>query len=252
MDDFKFVADYWLKHGLNHLSPTQKNKPLCGWWYEYVYKDQEWRRKKKPNAKMLAGVSAQIGWDSYALSNKSEEESVDLAVKDYLKRKGNFLDDEKEMKQFEVNLEAIPLVVKNYIQALNDLDIKKFKTINSERYVNLWMDGIEIPWTGRTDMETEEFFIEDCGNRCSPQVGNNGYGASQNGAPAPNDERGRDGSHRSRLRRSHPPLTCLSVFAPPTFYTVLSDSCSPCRNGRPKAAKLSPCSVLRDRARARF
>lgn len=160
MDDIKFVADYWLKHGLNHLSPTQKNKPLCGWWYEYVYRDQEWRRKKKPNAKMFAGVSAQIGWDNFALFDKSIDESVDLAVKDYLKRKGNFLDDEKEMKQFEVNLEAIPATVKNYIQALQDLEIKRYKTINSERYVNYWMDGIEIPWTGRTDMETDEFFIE--------------------------------------------------------------------------------------------
>lgn len=160
MNDIKFVADYWLKHGLNHLSPTQKNKPLCGWWYEYVYKDQEWRRKKKPNAKMLAGVSAQIGWDNFVLFDKSIDEAVDLAVQDYLKRKGNFIDDEKEMQQFEVNMEAIPLVVKNYIEALKDLEIKSHKTINSERYVNYWMDGIEIPWTGRTDMETESFFIE--------------------------------------------------------------------------------------------
>ncbi|MGI9572420.1 MAG: hypothetical protein ACR2L5_03740 [Candidatus Actinomarinaceae bacterium] len=160
MNDFNFVGEHWLKHGLNHLSPTQKNKPLCGWWYEYVYRDQEWRRKKKPNAKMFAGVSAQIGWDNFALFDKSIDESVDLAVKDYQKRKGTFIDDEKEMKQFEVNLEAIPATVKNYIQALKDLEIKRYKTINSERYVNHWMDGIDIPWTGRTDMETEEFFIE--------------------------------------------------------------------------------------------
>jgi hypothetical protein len=160
MDQISYVADYWLKHGLDHLSPTQKNKPLCAWWYEYVFKDQEWRRKKKPSAKMKAGISAQIGWDNYVLKDTSEDQSVDLAIKDYQKQKGFFIDDEKEMKQWEVNLEAIPAVVKNYIQALKDLDIKKHTTINAEHYVDLQMDGIEIPWIGRTDLETKEFFIE--------------------------------------------------------------------------------------------
>ncbi len=156
MDQISYVADYWLKHGLDHLSPTQKNKPLCAWWYEYVFKDQEWRRKKKPSAKMKAGISAQIGWDNYVLKDTSEDQSVDLAIKDYQKQKGFFIDDEKEMKQWEVNLEAIPAVVKNYIQALKDLDIKKHTTINAEHYVDLQMDGIEIPWIGRTDLETKE------------------------------------------------------------------------------------------------
>jgi hypothetical protein len=159
-DVLRGVADYWLNHGLDHLSPTQKNKPLCNWFWEYVYNDQDWRRKKKPSSKMYAGISAQIGWDYYILFDYSEQQSIDLALADYGKYKGKFLGDEKELAMFNVNAEAMPKVIKNYIQALNDLDVKKHKTINSERVVNHWIDGIEVPWTGRTDMETEEFFIE--------------------------------------------------------------------------------------------
>jgi len=161
MNDIKiFAADYWLRHGLDHLSPTQLNKSLDNWFFEYVYKDQQWRRNKKPSSKMFAGISAQIGWDNYALFDKSKDESIDIAVEDYKKYKSQFIGDEKEMKQFEINLEDIPAVVKNYIQALDDLEIKKFATINSERNVDKWFDGIEVPITGKTDMETETFFIE--------------------------------------------------------------------------------------------
>ena len=158
--NFKTIGKCWLDVGLNHLSPTQINKPLCGWWYEYVYKTQEWRRARKPNAKMIAGNSAQHGWDGYFLFNQSQDEAIAAGIQHYQKQKGLFINDEKEMKQFEVNLEAIPKVITNYIAALKDLEIKKVETVNSERYVELWIDGITVPYTGRTDMETKNFFIE--------------------------------------------------------------------------------------------
>ena len=158
MDQISYVADYWLKHGLDHLSPTQKINHCVPGGMNMFLKTRNGEEKKKPSAKMKAGISAQIGWDNYVLKDTSEDQSVDLAIKDYQKQKGFFIDDEKEMKQWEVNLEAIPAVVKNYIQALKDLDIKKHNTINAEHYVDLQMDGIEIPWIGRTDLETKEFF----------------------------------------------------------------------------------------------
>ena len=81
--NFKTIGKCWLDVGLNHLSPTQINKPLCGWWYEYVYKTQEWRRARKPNAKMIAGNSAQHGWDGYFLFNQSQDEAIAAGIQHY-------------------------------------------------------------------------------------------------------------------------------------------------------------------------
>ena len=157
---FKKIGKCWLNVGLDHLSPTQINKSLDGWFYEYVYRDQEWRRSRKPNAKMIAGNAAQYGWDRFFLKNIPQEQAIEDALNYFLKHKGTFIDDQKEMEQFQANFDAIPLVINNYIQAVKDIKIQNIETVNAEKYVELWIDGVQVPFTGRTDLETEKFFIE--------------------------------------------------------------------------------------------
>jgi len=160
MERISLIPSYYQAHGLTHFSPSQLNKSMSSWFYEYVVKDQDWRKRKAPTASLLAGNSFAVGYQAYALENKHEEVAVKAAINDYKKKRKYFLGNDVQIENWEKCLDDMPDTVLNGIQALKELEIKKYKDINCERNVEFYYDGVHVVTFGKIDLEVEPFYIE--------------------------------------------------------------------------------------------
>jgi len=156
----KLIPTYYQLHGLSHFSPSQLNKSMSSWFYEYVVKNEQWRRSKQPSAPMLAGNSFAVGYQAYLLENKHEDLAVRAAINDFKKQRKWLMGNPIQIENWEKCLDDMPDTVLNGIQALKDLGVKKYKDINCERNVDFYYDGVDVVTFGKIDVEVEPFFIE--------------------------------------------------------------------------------------------
>ena len=152
MSGINFVPQYYLDIGLDHGSPSQNNLPDDVWLFNYVFKDQEWRRNGKiPNPNMVGGNVAQDGVNRWLFDKYTSEESQADAVKNYSTNKILYKD--KQLELFEKNLEVMSLCVGNGIKALQEIGLNNYNPddCTTELYCEYQFPGIGITTIGRTD-----------------------------------------------------------------------------------------------------
>tara|TARA_R100000742_G_C4254220_1_gene72271 strand:+ start:108 stop:992 length:885 start_codon:yes stop_codon:yes gene_type:complete len=161
MSGIDFVPQYYLDIGLDHGSPSQNNLPDDVWLYNYVFKDQEWRRNGKiPNPNMVGGNVAQDGVNRWLFDKYTSEEAQADAVKNYSTNKILYKD--KQLELFEKNLEVMSLCVGNGIKALQEIGLDNYNPddCTTELYCEYQFPGIGITTIGRTDLMTKNFTVE--------------------------------------------------------------------------------------------
>ena len=178
LEDIKFVPDYYLNFGFDHFSPSQDNKPLDNWFFEYAVKDQEWRRKKKiPNPNMIAGNAVQGDKERLITTQDGNEIMIDAwglggwIFHDFSKAKAiesalAYMDERKLLYEgkdllhfFEIK-ERIPQCINNALKAFDIIKLKKEKNITTEKYCTYQHEDIEIVTIGRTDIASDHNVFE--------------------------------------------------------------------------------------------
>jgi hypothetical protein len=171
------VPDYFLNVGLNHFSPSQDTKPLDYWYATYVMKDQEFRRKIKPNPNMNGGNAVQgdkqreittqdgevitipgFGVGGYLFEHFTKQQAIESAIEymqDYQK-----LYTDRDLEHFHEVIKRIPVSVTNLIKAFDSEKIFDQGDMTTETYVEYQHDDIEIVTIGRTDLATPKYIYE--------------------------------------------------------------------------------------------
>lgn len=169
MNGFGAVPQYYLNAGLDHFSSSQDNKAIDVWWWLYVLKDQEYRRRKKPNPNMIGGNAVQgdrersyvnqddqtitiepFGVGAYIFHGYTEKKAIDSALQ-YLDDRQHLYDG-AELDHFFIVKERTPLCIQHLIQALKQIKLPDVNKITTETYCEYQHPDIEITTIGRTDL----------------------------------------------------------------------------------------------------
>ena len=156
--DPDLIPSYYLDIGLNHFSPTQLNAPIDVWLFKYVYLTQVQRRSLKINSRMHSGNCLQHALNLVYLEGIKPAEALNIGLFGRKKKYepdmatyiGNGVND---IELHEQNIQAFEATFWSGIEALEELKLPKDKSVTSETYVHLSIDGIHVPILGRTDFQ---------------------------------------------------------------------------------------------------
>ena len=156
--DPDLIPQYYLDIGLNHFSPTQLNAPIDIWLFKYVYLSQVQRRSLKINSRMHSGNCLQHALNLVYLEGIKPAEALNIGLfgrkvkyePDMASYLGNGADDRELHEQ---NIQAFEATFWSGIEALEELKLPKDKSVTSEAYVHVILDGIHVPILGRTDFQ---------------------------------------------------------------------------------------------------
>ena len=156
--DPDLIPQYYLDIGLNHFSPTQLNAPIDIWLFKYVYLSQVQRRSLKINSRMHSGNCLQHALNLVYLEGIKPAEALGIGLfgrkkkyePDMASYIGNGADDRELHEQ---NIQAFEATFWSGIEALEELKLPKDKSVTSETYVHVTLDGIHVPILGRTDFQ---------------------------------------------------------------------------------------------------
>ena len=162
----------WVKlYKLNHHSPSQINKIDGNWVYEYLYLNQEERRKIYYGSRADAGTSIAAGlqkiFSDYVWEKDKKNKNEKLTIKTGTKKAFEHCLDEYNKKQtthdtekyqFKDNLERLAGTFHTAVKAFQEINLKG--EVESERNIHLNLINCILPCIGRPDFENEKFFIE--------------------------------------------------------------------------------------------
>ena len=169
----KLLPLFAQKLSINHFSPSQFAKPDASWLIEYVWMNQETRRRiLKPNAAMAAGICvgnvlqnvlADEIWKLNSAKKLSPVKWTKLKKEECLqeeleKYKNYEPTDDNDRTKHQKYLEEIPQLVTNGFKALEEIGLTS--PVICEKQISLTSDNIgkfflpcSLPLVGRTDFE---------------------------------------------------------------------------------------------------
>ena len=156
--DPDLIPQYYLDIGLNHFSPTQLNAPIDIWLFKYVYLSQVQRRSLKINSRMHSGNCLQHALNLVYLEGIKPAEALGIGLfgrkKKYEPDMATYIGNgANDIELHEQNIQAFEATFWSGIEALEELKLPKDKSVTSETYVHVTLDGIHVPILGRTDFQ---------------------------------------------------------------------------------------------------
>ena len=156
--DPDLIPQYYLDIGLNHFSPTQLNAPIDIWLFKYVYLSQVQRRSLKINSRMHSGNCLQHALNLVYLEGIKPAEALSIGLfgrkKKYEPDMATYIGNgANDIELHEQNIQAFEATFWSGIEALEELKLPKDKSVTSETYVHVTLDGIHVPILGRTDFQ---------------------------------------------------------------------------------------------------
>ena len=159
--DPDLIPQYYLDIGLNHFSPTQLNAPIDIWLFKYVYLSQVQRRSLKINSRMHSGNCLQHALNLVYLEGIKPAEALSIGLfgrkKKYEPDMATYIGNgANDIELHEQNIQAFEATFWSGIEALEELKLPKDKSVTSETYVHVTLDGIHVPILGRTDFQYKD------------------------------------------------------------------------------------------------
>ena len=129
--------------GVYHFSPSQLNRPLANWMFEYVYLSKEKRREIVVGENAAFGTAVHTVIQAVTCHGQDIDEAVEEATTGYDFHPANFSDDKREKFR-----ELIPAAASVGIDLLSPL----FAGAQEERKIELTLDGVLVPVMGYVDL----------------------------------------------------------------------------------------------------
>lgn len=137
--------------GVHHFSPSQLNRPLANWMFEYVFLSKEKRREIIVGENAAFGTSVHQIIQAVICHAQAIEDAVEASLTGYDFHPANFSQDKRDKFR-----ELIPAAANVGIDLLSPL----FTGSEDERKIELMLDGVLVPVIGFVDMFTDDGFVE--------------------------------------------------------------------------------------------
>jgi hypothetical protein len=129
--------------GVYHFSPSQLNRPLANWMFEYVYLSKEKRREIVVGENAAFGTAVHTVIQAVTCHGQDINEAVEEAMTGYDFHPANFSQDKRDKFR-----ELIPAAANVGIDLLSPL----FAGAQEERKIELTLDGVLVPVMGYVDL----------------------------------------------------------------------------------------------------
>lgn len=129
--------------GVYHFSPSQLNRPLANWMFEYVYLSKEKRREIVVGENAAFGTAVHTVIQAVTCHGQDIDEAVEEAMTGYDFHPANFSQDKRDKFR-----ELIPAAATVGIDLLSPL----FAGSQEERKIELTLDGVLVPVMGYVDL----------------------------------------------------------------------------------------------------
>ena len=129
--------------GVYHFSPSQLNRPLANWMFEYVYLSKEKRREIVVGENAAFGTAVHTVIQAVTCHGQDIDEAVEEAMTGYDFHPANFSQDKRDKFR-----ELIPAAATVGIDLLSPL----FAGAQEERKIELTLDGVLVPVMGYVDL----------------------------------------------------------------------------------------------------
>lgn len=129
--------------GVYHFSPSQLNRPLANWMFEYVYLSKEKRREIVVGENAAFGTAVHTVIQAVTCHGQDINEAVEEAMTGYDFHPANFSQDKRDKFR-----ELIPAAATVGIDLLSPL----FAGAQEERKIELTLDGVLVPVMGYVDL----------------------------------------------------------------------------------------------------
>ena len=137
--------------GVHHFSPSQLNRPLANWMFEYVFLSKEKRREIIVGENAAFGTAVHQVVQAVICHAQAIEDATEAAMTGYDFHPANFSQDKRDKFR-----ELIPAAANVGIDLLSPL----FTGAEDERKIELMLDGVLVPVVGFVDMITDDGFVE--------------------------------------------------------------------------------------------
>lgn len=137
--------------GVYHFSPSQLNRPLANWMFEYVYLAKEKRREIIVGENAAFGTAVHTVIQAVVCHGQDIDEAVEEATTGYDFHPANFSQDKRDKFR-----ELIPAAASVGIELLSPL----FAGAQEERKIELTLDGVLVPIMGYVDLFKEGSLAE--------------------------------------------------------------------------------------------
>lgn len=129
--------------GVYHFSPSQLNRPLANWMFEYVYLSKDKRREIVVGENAAFGTAVHTVIQAVTCHGQDIDEAVEEAMTGYDFHPANFSQDKRDKFR-----ELIPAAATVGIDLLSPL----FAGAQEERKIELTLDGVLVPVMGYVDL----------------------------------------------------------------------------------------------------
>tara|TARA_E500000318_G_scaffold40004_2_gene38440 strand:- start:1377 stop:2207 length:831 start_codon:yes stop_codon:yes gene_type:complete len=137
--------------GVYHFSPSQLNRPLANWMFEYVYLSKEKRREIVVGENAAFGTAVHTVIQAVVCHGQDIDEATEEAMTGYDFHPANFSDDKRDKFR-----ELIPAASSVGIDLLSPL----FAGAQEERKIELMLDGVLVPVMGYVDLFKDGLLAE--------------------------------------------------------------------------------------------
>jgi len=137
--------------GVYHFSPSQLNRPLANWMFEYVYLSKEKRREIVVGENAAFGTAVHTVIQAVVCHGQDINEATEEAMTGYDFHPANFSDDKRDKFR-----ELIPAAASVGIDLLSPL----FAGAQEERKIELMLDGVLVPVMGYVDLFKDGLLAE--------------------------------------------------------------------------------------------
>jgi hypothetical protein len=129
--------------GVYHFSPSQLNRPLANWMFEYVYLAKEKRREIIVGENAAFGTAVHTVIQAVVCHGQDIDEAVEESTTGYDFHPANFSQEKRDKFR-----ELIPAAASVGIDLLSPL----FAGAQEERKIELMLDGVLVPIMGYVDL----------------------------------------------------------------------------------------------------
>jgi len=145
------VPQYFETVQLHHFSPSQLNKPIANWIFDYVYLSKDKRREIKVGENAAYGTAVHGGIQAVLSAGSSIEDASEAALMDF-----DFHPADESAEKREKFRELIPACIESGV----DLLAETFGGCQEEKKVTCELAGISVPVMGYIDLFTDKAFCE--------------------------------------------------------------------------------------------
>ncbi len=144
--------------GLDHFSPSQLNKKLAVWMFQYVALSKEDRRQMKVGYPAIYGTAVHQGVQHYLCDGLVMDDAVEMAMTSYDLQQVKDTDDERNIAYRD----KIQPAIEQGVELLGDA----FESAEAERHVTLELPELVLPIIGYVDLIKDNVICE-----CKTKIG---------------------------------------------------------------------------------